>query len=96
MMYMRNMLALAAAATSGLLAARLRSDMPASQAYQTVKPITEKNIGRSYVKYGCGKYLPHQGEREMARRRRQLAAGQIYFIKHGSSSRTLAADGVAG
>ncbi|MFN4098191.1 MAG: hypothetical protein ACK4GT_00305 [Pararhodobacter sp.] len=31
--------------------------------------------------------MPHQGEREKARRRRQLAAGQIHFIKHGPVAR---------
>lgn len=29
------------------------------------------------------RYTPHQGSREIARRRRQMAAGQIHFIKHG-------------
>ncbi len=29
------------------------------------------------------RYMPHQGKRECARRMRQLAAGQISFLKHG-------------
>ena len=72
-------------ATSGLLAARIASpQIIPSQIYQTVRPVTSKNIGRDWLKAGRGnRYLPHQGEREMARRSRQMAAGQLRFIKHG-------------
>jgi hypothetical protein len=40
--------------------------------YQTMKPVTRKNIGRNWLKR-VSRYTPHQGERECARRRRQMA-----------------------
>lgn len=89
-MFNRNFIGLAAAAVSGLLASRLATDMTPAEAYRTVKPVTTKNIGRDWLKMGRGRYLPHQGEREKARRRRQLAAGQIHFIQHGPSARAAA------
>lgn len=70
-----SFLGAALASTLGLLASRLASrELIPSHAYQTVKPITEKNVGRNYLKYGNSKYRPHQGERECARRRRRMAA----------------------
>ena len=75
------------AGISGLIGQRLDAGMSPSAAYRTVQPVTTKNLGRNWLKYGNGKYRPHQGEREKARRRRQLAAGQIHFIKHGPSAR---------
>ena len=71
------------ASAASLIGSRIHSGMSIPEAYRTVKPVTEKNIGRNWLKYGTGKYMPHQGEREKARRRRQLAAAQIYFIQHG-------------
>jgi len=40
--------------------------------YQSMKPVTRKNIGRNWLK-GGSRYTPHQGERECGRRRRQMA-----------------------
>lgn len=75
----------AASGLSGLLGMRLAA-LPPAEAYRTVRPVTSKNIGRNLYKTGRGKYLPHQGAREIARRRRQMAAGQLVFIKHGPRS----------
>lgn len=75
------------AGISGLIGHRLDAGMSPSVAYRTLQPVTTRNIGRNRLKYGNGKYMPHQGEREKARRRRQLAAGQIHFIKHGPAAR---------
>lgn len=41
-------------------------------AYQTMRPVTAKNIGRNRLK-GRSRYMPHQGKRECARRLRQWA-----------------------
>jgi hypothetical protein len=42
----------------------------AGQTYQTMKPVTRKNIGRNRLK-SISRYAPHQGEQECARRLRQ-------------------------
>ena len=47
--------------------------MSISRAYRTMQPVTEKNIGRNYLKSARSKYMPHQGKRERARRLRQWA-----------------------
>lgn len=75
------------ASAASFIGGRIHSGISIPEAYRTVKPVTEKNIGRNWLKYGNGKYRPHQGEREKARRRRQLAAGQIHFIQHGPAVR---------
>lgn len=76
---------LAVAASAGRFATGLSS---LRHAYQRMRPVTAKNIGRNHFKQGSGRYMPHQGEREIARRRRQLAAGQIRFIAHGPIARS--------
>jgi len=55
-------------AAPSLLSVRLLSSR-----YQTMRPITDKNIGRNRLK-SRSRYLPHQGKRECARRLRQWAA----------------------
>lgn len=72
------------AATMGLLGGSLAGPiLPTRRNYRTVMPVATKNIGRNLLKTGAGKYMPHQGEREIARRKRQVAAGQLRFITHG-------------
>lgn len=44
-----------------------------SHQYQRMRPVTSKNIGRNWLK-GKSRYMPHQGERERARRVRQREA----------------------
>lgn len=62
---MRRIFGLGLASMFGLMAS------PA-HLYQTMKPVTRKNIGRNWLK-GGSRYSPHQGERECARRMRQMA-----------------------
>jgi hypothetical protein len=40
--------------------------------FPTLRPITLRNTGRNYLKYGNSKYMPHQGARETARRVRNM------------------------
>lgn len=71
------------ALAAGMIGNRLKAGLTAAQAYQTMRPVTDRNIGRNWLKGSSGRYLPHQGPREIERRRRQIAAGQISFISHG-------------
>lgn len=57
----------------GSYAARAESlGLSIAGAYRTMRPATEKNIGRNRLK-SRSKYMPHQGKRERARRLRQWA-----------------------
>ena len=57
----------------GLSAAlALTSYLPIAHRYQRMRPVTDKNIGRNWLK-GGSRYMPHQGKRECTRRLRQWA-----------------------
>lgn len=59
--------------TLGMAAQR----MPAVRSYD-FRPYTDRNIGKDWLKPGRNnRHRPHQGKREIERRRRQLAAGQL-------------------
>jgi hypothetical protein len=63
-------------AAAGLLLAGLHS--PRFHVDYGPRVYTRRNIGRDQLKpVRNSRYQPHQGEREMARRRRQLAEGKI-------------------
>ena len=53
------------------MAMRTSGDM--ARAYQRMRPVTDKNIGRNRLKNASSRYMPHQGKRECARRLRQWA-----------------------
>lgn len=58
-------------AMASVLAAKTSGDM--ARAYQRMRPVTAKNIGRNRLKNASSRYMPHQGKRECERRLRQWA-----------------------
>ena len=46
------------------MAMRTSGDM--ARAYQRMRPVTDKNIGRNRLKNASSRYMPHQGKRECA------------------------------
>lgn len=75
-MHRRSMSLLALAATSVLAALPAVSPR---HLYQRMKPVTDKDIGRNWLKSGRGARHPHSSTRQQARYARQIAAGQLCF-----------------
>lgn len=75
---MRRMYSTALAlAASSVLAAM--PAVPLRHLYQRMKPVTDKDIGRNWLKSGRGARYPHSSTRQQERYARQLAAGQLCF-----------------
>lgn len=68
-MHRRSMSLLALAALSAVSPRHL---------YQRMKPVTDKDIGRNWLKSGQARH-PHSSTRQQARYARQLAADRLCF-----------------